>query len=131
MGRCTYDEDALRQFINRRCEALDRKQCEDLIKDFRKISKPEDMKMALEKLKAEDILPTSYEHVQGFMLSRTRNETFCEQLSDQLVVCEQCHERPILFNVLKEEFSMQLHLLRHQQESATRTQLYELLMSAL
>lgn len=130
-GTCTYDLDALKRFINRRCETLDQKQCRKLTKLFRTLSKPKNAEAALEEWKEKAVLPTSYEHVKGFMLSRTRNETFCQQLSDQLAVCEQCQERPIPFKVAKDENAMQQHLLHHQQQSATRTQLYELLMSAL
>ena len=129
-GKRTYDMDALKQIINNRFEALDWTQCRALTGKYRSLTSSRLGQLIMLR-SAKVNLPASYEHVQGFWLSSTRDETFCQQLSDQLVVCEQCQERPILFNLIKDEHAMQQHLFNHQQENTARTQLYERLMSTL
>ena len=129
-GKRTYEINALKHIINDQCEALDWVQCRALTGEYRLLtfSLRRQWKMLR---RARVNLPSSYEHVQGFWRSSTRDETFCQQLSDQLVVCEQCQGRPILFNLIKDEHAMEQHLFNHQQETTARTQLYERLMSTL
>lgn len=65
------------------------------------------------------------------MLRTDCAEVFCRQLSDQLVPCKSCNERPILFNVIKDEGAMRNHVNNHHDWSAARESLYQLLKSTI
>ncbi|CAF9937324.1 MAG: hypothetical protein HETSPECPRED_000495 [Heterodermia speciosa] len=51
----------------------------------------------------------SYDDIRSSLRGKDVEEKFCEQLSDQLVFCEECGQRPILFNVIRDEDSMKRH----------------------
>ena len=79
----------------------------------------------------EDELPSSYRFIENSIVGTDCKEAFCRQLSDQLLFCEKCHARPILFNVQKDEYQMRRHLERHQHENDSHRSLAELLLSTM
>ena len=83
--------------------------------------------LALSKLTIKE----SYGSVRDYMLRPDSKEVFCRQLSDQLTLCEGCFERPILYNVIKNEEAMQNHLKNHNYGGWARDELYQMLMSTL
>ena len=74
-------------------------------------------------------LTASYEPVRAFVARVSCKEEFCRQLSDQLVYCDDCTERPVLHNILKDEDAMRTHLDKHNNESDAKRALYDLLLS--
>ncbi|KAL8794404.1 MAG: hypothetical protein Q9195_002991 [Heterodermia aff. obscurata] len=61
-------------------------------------------------------LSDSYDDVRSSLRGEDGKKKFCEQLSDQLVFCERCGRRSILFSVIRDEGSMMRHLSDHVRE---------------
>ena len=76
-------------------------------------------------------LTVSYEPVRDFVARVSCKEEFCQQLSDQLVYCDDCTERPVLYNILKDEDAMRRHLAEHHSEADAKKALYDMLLSDL
>lgn len=62
-------------------------------------------------------LSASYDDMRSALRGKDCKEKFCEQLSDQLVFCDKCHQRPILYNIIRDEDFMKYHLSEHRRES--------------
>lgn len=67
--------------------------------------------------------------VRDFLTRADCREVFCRQLSDQLIYCQECSERPILHNILKDEDAMRIHLTGHHESSDARKAMNDLLLS--
>lgn len=71
----------------------------------------------------------TYDIVRDFITRADGREVFCSQLSDQLVYCQECSERLILYNILKDEDAMRIHLTGHHESSDARKAMNDLLLS--
>lgn len=114
---CNFDLETLRSYVDDRCESLDGTGCREFIKILR------GMRVApilLPMFMSESKQSKSYDWLQEYLQRPDCEWIFCRQLSDQLVICEECGERPILYNVLKDEDTMQRHLDHHHAESDAR-----------
>jgi len=117
---CNFDIGTLRSYVDDHCESLDEAGCQEFIKVFR------GMRVApilLPMLVSESKHSKSYDCFKEYLQRPDCEWVFCRQLSDQLVICEECGERPILYNVLKDEDAMQRHLNHHHAESDARAAL--------
>ena len=86
--------------------------CEELVSLFRNSLKVPKIGLLMSRRN----LGFSYDAVRKSMLAADCKEEFCRQLSDQLVLCEKCGERPILYNVIRDEDRMKRHLCDHKLE---------------
>lgn len=91
--------------------------------------------MTGESLRSKSECPALHQSFEewGKVPREERKKVFCRQLANQWSVCKGCLERPILYNVLKDEEAMRAHLKEHQHESegAPEKELYELLLGSV
>ncbi len=123
---CNFDLETLRSYVDDRCESLDGTGCREFIKILC------GMRVApilLPMFMSESKQSKSYDWLQEYLQRPDCEWIFCRQLSDQLVICEECGERPILYNVLKDEDAMQRHLNHHHAESDARAALMNTLVA--
>lgn len=122
-----YDHTVIRSFIEDHCAKIDRNRAAELTINFRIIHKdPED---GLARLK--HAMPVSFEYIKEGFMGEECKRIFCEQLSDQLGICDECHTRPIMYCVIKDEYLMRRHLEKHRNEDTTHEVLRDLLLSTL
>ena len=103
--------------------------CEKLIYIFRGSLKARRVGLALSRRN----LQFSYDDVRKCMLADDCKEEFCRQLSDQLVFCQRCGQKPILYNIIRDEDAMKRHLCDHTSEerSADLEGIRQMLLSRL
>jgi len=121
-----FDLGTLRSYIDDRCESLDEAGCREFIKVLRGIRVAPILPFIL---MSESKHSKSYDWLQEYLQRPDCEWVFCRQLSDQLVICQECGERPILYNVLKDEDAMQRHLNHHHAESDARAALMNSLVA--
>lgn len=120
---------ALRSYINRELSEINRSQCEDMTQAYVASSVTVLRKLSL--ALSKPTIRESYDSVRDFVSRPDSMEIYCRQLSDQLTLCESCFERPILYNVVKDEAAMQNHISNHNYGGWARDSLYQMLMSAI
>ena len=120
---------ALHDYIEARFTFIGPDPCEELVFRFRTLLKYPESCMDL----SQNNLRYSYDKVRESVLAPDCKEEFCRQLSDQLVHCERCGQRPILYSVIRDEDSMKRHLSDHklEQESEDHMDIKEKLLSKL
>ena len=122
-----YDHTVIRSFIEDRCAKVNKLRAAELTENFRIIH--ENPQFGLAQL--ECAMPTSFVYVKEGFVGKDCKKVFCEQLSDQLGFCEECHARPILYSVTKDEDRMRHHLEKHCNGNNTHRALRDLLLSTL
>ncbi|KAG6997760.1 hypothetical protein G7Y79_00038g075190 [Physcia stellaris] len=115
----------LSSYIDNQCEKIDKARCHRMGQSLRISSLVANIFLRIDKRN----LTASYEPVRAFVARVSCKEEFCRQLSDQLVYCDDCTERPVLHNILKDEDAMRTHLDKHNNESDAKRALYDLLLS--
>ena len=105
--------EALHNYIEVEFKSIDPDRCEELVYGFRHDLTDPKFYLSF----SRHNLRYSYDDVLKSMLAADCKEEFCRQLSDQLVFCERCGQRPILYNVIRDEDSMTHHLSGHKRES--------------
>lgn len=123
---CNLDLWTLRSFIDDRCESLDEAGCQEFIKVLRGLCAAP---ILLPMLVFESKDSQSYDWLQEYLQRADCEWVFCRQLSDQLVICQECGERPIFYNVLKNEDAMRQHLNNHHAETNARLALMNTLVA--
>jgi len=123
---CNFDIGTLRSYVDGRCESLNGAGCQEFIKVFRGMRVAPILHAMLV---SESKQSKSYDYFIEYLQRPDCEWIFCRQLSDQLVICEECGERPILYNVLKDEDAMQRHLNHHHAESDARAALMNTLVA--
>ena len=100
----------LQEYIDNRFENINKARCQELVDGYRTNLIFPHFAMFLASFSVKD----SYHNVRDSFLGKECKERFCKQLSDQLVFCEGCGQRPILYNVIRDEDSVERHLRGHQ-----------------
>ena len=77
----------------------------------------------------EKVMPTSHLYVKEGLAGKDCKIIFCTELSDQLAFCEECHARPMLYSVIKDEDRMRRHLEKHRNGNTKDNALRDLLLS--
>lgn len=119
--------EALQNYIEVEFKFIGPVRCEELTYVFRHSWKDPELCLSL----SRHNLQYSYDDVRKCMLAADCKEEFCRQLSDQLVFCERCGQRPILYNVIRDEDSMRRHLSDHKRESEIHVEEIERLKQML
>lgn len=122
-----YDHTVIRSFIEDRCANVSKRRAAELTENFRIIH--ENPQFALDQL--EGAMPTSFVYVKEGLVGKDCKNIFCKELSDQLAFCEECHARPILYSVIKDEDRMRRHLEKHRKGNTQDKALRDLLLSTL
>ncbi len=111
---CNFDIATLRSYVDGHCESLDGAGCQEFIKVFRGMRVAPILHAMLV---SESKHSKSYDCFNEYLQRPDCEWVFCRQLS------EECGERPILYNILKDEDAMQRHLNHHHAESDARAAL--------
>ena len=104
---------ALQEYIDKRFMKIDKARCLELTIVYR-------ASLELSRLnvyRSRFLLSDSYNDVRESFVGIGCKERFCEQLSDQLVFCEECDQKPILYNVIRDKDSVKRHLRDHSRRS--------------
>ena len=105
--------EAFLDYIETRLKFIGPKRCTELLHPVREGLMAPKMGLFLSRYN----LQYSYDDVQNSLLAKDCKEELCRQLSDQLVFCEDCGQKPILYTVIRDEDSMKRHLKDHKGES--------------
>ena len=123
-----YVGPGVREFVDDFCNKMDdEKQYHQMTDTFRGMVESPDSVLRPAYLR----WPTSYRYVKASLRDEDCKDVFCQQLSDQLVYCNECAGRPVLHIVQKDEASMKQHLRNHKNETDDHIDLYKRLRFAL
>ena len=102
----------VQEYIETRFKEIDKARCQELTAVWGAMLKFPRASVFLTGLQMSD----SYDQMRKSFRGKDRKKEFCEQMSDQLVFCEECGQRPILYNGMRDEDSMDHHLNYHERK---------------